>query len=213
MSYASQSGRARTEARNPQAFSVCQRCGIWYNFVDLAWQFDYRGSTLQNTRLLVCHSCLDTPQEQLRAIDLPADPLPVPFSIIEPFIADETEGPTTPFGPPTGLEGYAISPSQNGVAYGTPVPALSITANGTTTISVTCSRPHGLVTNDQISVQGITNRHASGFFSIIATTGTAFTYTTFAPIPAAALITPTTLILTALVGLPYGVTSIPQVGP
>ena len=68
MAYASQSGRARTSASNPQAFAVCDRCGIWYNHVDLQWQYDWAGSSLINKRLLVCGRCLDVPQQQLRAI-------------------------------------------------------------------------------------------------------------------------------------------------
>ena len=38
---------------------------------------DYRGNTLQNLRLLVCPRCLDTPQDQLRPIIVPPDPIPI----------------------------------------------------------------------------------------------------------------------------------------
>lgn len=91
MAYASRSGRARTNPSAPRNFSVCQRCGLWYNFSDLTWQFDYRGATLQNLRLLVCtRNCLDRPQPQLKVISLPADPVPVPYAIPETFFDDET---------------------------------------------------------------------------------------------------------------------------
>ena len=53
MGYASKSGRARTSPSNPQAFAVCDRCGIWYNHVDLKYQFEWRGATLQNIQILV----------------------------------------------------------------------------------------------------------------------------------------------------------------
>jgi hypothetical protein len=77
MGYASQAGRARTSSSNPQAHAICDRCGFRYNWIDLSWQFDWRGSALQNLRILVCKDCLDRPQEQLRAIVIPADPTPI----------------------------------------------------------------------------------------------------------------------------------------
>ena len=40
MGYASQAGRARTDASNPQAHAICDRCGFRYNHVDLRWQFE-----------------------------------------------------------------------------------------------------------------------------------------------------------------------------
>lgn len=77
MGYASKSGRAHTNPSNPQAFAICDRCNFTYNHVNLRWQFDWRGTSLQNIRLLVCDTCYDTPQEQLRAIVVPADPVPI----------------------------------------------------------------------------------------------------------------------------------------
>lgn len=90
MGYASRSGRARTSSVNPQAFAVCDRCGIWYNHVDLRWQFDWRGTSLQNIRLLVCSPCYDEPQHQLRAIVIPADPIPIQNPRIQDFVTAET---------------------------------------------------------------------------------------------------------------------------
>ena len=95
MGWASRSGRARTNASNPQAFAVCDRCGIWYNHVDLKFQYDYRGATLQNIQLLVCKGCYDTPQENIRSIVLPADPVPIPNPRVESFLQDETNYRTT----------------------------------------------------------------------------------------------------------------------
>ena len=90
MAYASQSGRARTSASNPQAHAICDRCGFRYNLVNLKWQFDWRGASLMNIRLLVCNDCYDTPQEQLRAIIVPADPVPVMNPRIQDFVTAET---------------------------------------------------------------------------------------------------------------------------
>mgnify|MGYP003650110121 CR=1 FL=1 len=77
MGYASRAGRARTSASNPQAHAVCDRCSFRYNHVDLRWQMDWAGASLINKRILVCDRCYDTPQEQLRAIVIPADPVPI----------------------------------------------------------------------------------------------------------------------------------------
>jgi hypothetical protein len=82
-------GRARVSASNPQAFAVCDDCGIWYNHVDLRWQMQWSGTKLQNLRLLVCERCWDDPQPQLKARILPPDPLPIRNPRPEYFYIDE----------------------------------------------------------------------------------------------------------------------------
>lgn len=91
MAYASQSGRAKTNPRAPQAHAICDRCGWRYNRVDLAWQFDWAGASLINKRILVCDTCYDEPQQQLRAIVVPADPVPIENPRIEYYVDDETD--------------------------------------------------------------------------------------------------------------------------
>lgn len=91
MGYASRSGRARTSARNPRAFGVCDRCSLWYNHHNLQWQYDWAGASLINKRILVCDTCYDTPQNQLRAIVLPADPVPIINPRTEPYLWDSTD--------------------------------------------------------------------------------------------------------------------------
>lgn len=68
---------AEISARKPRALGVCDRCGAVYNRDRLHWQFQWAGTKLMNLRLLVCQSCLDVPQEQLRTIILPIDPVPI----------------------------------------------------------------------------------------------------------------------------------------
>ena len=247
MAYASRSGRARTSATSPQAFGVCDRCGEWWNFVNLSWQYDWRGASIQNLYIKVCPHCRDTPQEQLRAIVLPPDPEPIIQARVEWFVQDETTtmsvapastDPVTgipvyapvpmatvpgvqmtpePVGRPVGLLQGAVMPLQvvNGVPmqFGAKLPLVSVTANGTDQIAVTCSAPHGLATNDQISVEGLSNNLADGFYSVTVTTATAFSYQTYSVIAAGGLLTGTTNMVTCLVGLPYGYAQIPQVGP
>lgn len=48
-----------------------------YSLRNLKWQFQWQGMQLQNLRILVCTTCLDIPQIQLKTIILPPDPLPV----------------------------------------------------------------------------------------------------------------------------------------
>jgi hypothetical protein len=210
----------------------------------LKWQFDWAGASLINKRILVCDTCYDTPQEQLRAIVLPPDPVPIINPRIEYFVDDETNyqtisqptqydpvsgipiPPSTvlltqdgqnmtelPYGQPTGLEPYAIAPLINKEQYNVTIPVLSVFSNGSTIIQVTCSSPHGLVTNSQIYVEGLNNPLAQGLFSVNVTTATAFNYVTYSAIPLGSLQTGTTLVATTLVGLPYGYNQIPQVGP
>ena len=244
MGYASLSGRARTSSRNPRAFGVCDRCAMWHNHYQLKWQYDWGGASLINKRILVCDTCYDTPQNQLRAIILPADPMPVVNPRTEPYAFDETntrvvsqpaqidpntglaipgtaptlqtqdgqDMTTQPIGPPVGLDQNAVMPLQEGQTYARVLPILSITATGGTTVSVTCSSAHGLSTNDQIAVEGITKAQASGFYSVTVLGATSFTYQIGKPLAAQSLLTATTRVITAIVGLPYGYTQIPQTG-
>jgi hypothetical protein len=244
MAYASIAGRARTSSRNPQAHAICDRCGGRFNFVDLHWQYDWRGAVIQNLRILVCRECLDRPQEQLRAIVVPPDPTPIMNARTEPFCIDETNflevtapaliDPVTgihvptnnlrttvnnlnrtinPFGVPEGLTLNAVMP-YNGAkqkAFGIPLPLLSVTGNGTTTVTVTCFKPHGLVNNPQIAAEGLAYPDANGFFSVTVISATAFTYMTYGACPLEPLLTPTTLIVTCLISLPCDYDQIPLI--
>ena len=244
MAYASKQGRARHSVTSPTAAGVCDRCGFVYQFSDLQWQYDWRGASLQNLRFLVCRHCLDTPQEQLRAIVVPADPTPIinarPQDFIDAEIDYQTISAPTVYDPVTGipipgttrlisedgsylttqaigipndLDQAAIMPLNGKVHYGVKLPVLSVTANGTDVITVTCSAVHGLVTDKQISIEGLSNKHACGTFSVTVTTATAFTYRTSPfSIAAGALLTSTTNMVTADVGLPRQYTQIPQTG-
>ena len=95
MGYASKQGRARVSSSSPEAAGICDRCGFVYSFRSLKWQFDWRGSSLQNIRLLVCDRCYDTPQEQLRAIVVPADPTPIMNARVQDFVAASSDNRVT----------------------------------------------------------------------------------------------------------------------
>lgn len=242
MAYASQSGRARASSRNPRAFAVCDRCGMWYNHPDLRWQFDWAGASLINKRLLVCTPCYDVPQQQLRAIVIPADPVPIVQPRLEYYANDETDWttvgsgttdpvtglpipPTTvlntqngnslttqPVGAPLGLEANAQMPLVMDVAWGVALPVAYILANGTTTITVACSTAHGLSANSQVSVEGLTVAAACGTYSVSIVSSTVFSYMTNAAVPSGSLAGGNTMATTMDAGLPYGHTQIPQTG-
>lgn len=236
-------GRASVSSTNPRAFGICDRCGFLYNHIRLQWQFDYAGAGLINKRILVCNDCMDTPQAQLRAIVLPADPVPIQNPRVQDYAAAETDNVTTsgatvydpvtgipipsttnivtqggqnmttqPIGEPVGLDQNAVMPLYNQSAYRVNLSPLSVIANGTTVIAVTCSAAHGMSTNNQIAVEGLSVNAANGFYSVTVTSATAFTYEVTSAIPAGSLLQTTTLMVTALVGLPYGYTQIPQTG-
>lgn len=270
MSYASISGRARTNSRKPQAHAICDRCGFRYNFVDLSWQYGWRGAAVQNLRILVCRPCRDNLQEQLRAIVLPADPTPIvnartqDFSlaetdlrvISEPVRVDPVTGipipgrtyrvtqdggnrTTTPYGQPIGLQLNAVMPYNGGVQrhYGVPLDVISVTANGTNIIAVTCRVAHGLVNDNpernQVAISGLANSAAEGLYTVAVTSAMAFSYQIFAPLPGgasfdadsdtgadsgtpvnvpnSALLTGGSRIWTCFVGLPRNYARIPQI--
>ena len=238
-------GRASVSSKNPRAFGICDRCGFLYNHDRLQWQFDYAGSGLINKRILVCNPCNDVPQNQLRAIVLPADPTPILNPRVENYANAETDfvatnAPTvTDFwtgipvpsttdivtqdgvnvttqvlGKPTGLDQNAVMPLLNQTQYRVVLSPLSISSQtGTSTITVTFSSAHGLNTNDQIAVQGLTDNKADGIYSVTVTNPMIFTYQVNSAIPTGGLLQGTTLMVTALVGLPYNYTPIPLTGP
>lgn len=83
-------GRAKVDANSPRAFGICDRCGFLYNHSDLHWQYDFRGRSLANLRILVCETCEDTPQNQLKPRVIPPDPVPIPNARPERYRQYET---------------------------------------------------------------------------------------------------------------------------
>lgn len=78
MGFADIHGRARVNPKSPEAFGVCDTCGVWYNHSALLKQVEWQGPKLAWVGYLVCSRCYDDPQPQLRPIRLPRlDPAPV----------------------------------------------------------------------------------------------------------------------------------------
>ncbi len=82
-------GRAEIDPFAPQALGICDRCGFQYNLRALRYQYQWAGDTMINLHLRVCDRCHDVPQEQLRIIRLPPDPLPVMDPRPEDFASAE----------------------------------------------------------------------------------------------------------------------------
>lgn len=88
-------GRAKVSVRSPDPFSICDNCGFLYNHSELRWQMEWAGNKLINTKQLVCRRCNDIPNTQLRAIVVPADPMPVLNPRVQNYQAAETNFRTT----------------------------------------------------------------------------------------------------------------------
>ena len=96
MAYASICGKAVANPTAPRAFGTCDRCQTVYNHSDLRWQYDYRGRTLQNLRILVCARCEDESQPQLKPRILPPDPQTIKDARPYPYCqAEEDDRYTT----------------------------------------------------------------------------------------------------------------------
>jgi hypothetical protein len=162
MAYASQSGRARTNAANPQAHAICDRCGFRYNWVDLQWQFDWRGATMQNIKILVCKTCIDKPQEQLRAIVVPADPTPIVNARTQDFTAAETNYRT------------AANGSQTDFFTGLPKPSTTViqTQSGQNQTTIPLGIPSDLDPDAIMPLSGTTHYAVAVPFLSVLSNGT-----------------------------------------
>lgn len=128
----------------------------------------------------------------------PTTGIPIPGTTT--LLTEDGQNLTTqPFGPGphgrrVGLEQGAVMPLNNDVIYAVQLPILSVIANGTDVVSVTCFEPHGLVTNAQISIEGLNVIGANGFYSVTVISATAFFYRTNKPIAAGSLLQSVTII-------------------
>ena len=240
MGWASKFGRARVSSQAVEAAGVCDRCSFVYTHRDLQWQYEYAGVSLQNTRILVCQRCLDEPQPQNRAIIIPPDPVPiqnprpelyqqaeVDYLTLTPGTVDPVTGiaiPNTtqmttvggspmtkqPVGKPKGYVLDAQMPIVAGQKFAVKLPIVALYSSGGVLIIATTSTPHGLSTNAQVGIAGVTSPGAAGVYSVTVTSPTQFTYQCAATVPAGSVLTAYTRAITMNMGLPYGMTQVPQ---
>lgn len=90
-----------------------------YNHDHLKWQFQWAGARLINQRILVCQTCYDTPQEQLRTIILPPDPVAIEYPVPENYATTDN--------PISGI-GFSNNPLNNGTNIGTLVSNAGLSA-------------------------------------------------------------------------------------
>ena len=137
--------------------------------------------------------------------------IPIPGDIL--LVTEDCLNLTqSPVGTPHGLAQSAVMPWNGTAPYGAELPVLAVNSDGSCIVTVICATPHGLQTNAQVSVEGVTVAAASGFYSVTATTATVFTYQANAPISSQSLLGPTTLVQTMNAGVPRNYTQIPSTG-
>lgn len=126
-------GRAKVSTRNPEAFAICDGCGFLYQHSELRFQLQWSGNKLVNLKQLVCRRCNDIPQTQLRAIVLPADPMPIMNPRVQNYQAASTD--------------YRATSGQNTVnpLTGIPIPGntLRITENDDFRVTQQTGAPNG----------------------------------------------------------------------
>ena len=109
---------SRVSPTDPEALGQCDRCSFWYNLRDLKFQYEWSGTHLYSLGILVCDRCLDVPQEQLRTILIPADPVPVLNARVPNFAYEEQTARLTEFNapknPPWGAGPQMLRCLQNG---------------------------------------------------------------------------------------------------
>jgi len=148
----------------------------------------------------------------------PLTGIPVPSTTTMATIIGQTMnkqplGPTSNPRSNLGLDMGAQMPLVDAIKWGQPISFLSVMANNTCVVTVTCSAAHGLSTGAQMAVMGLSNPEANGFFNITITSGTAFTYQVNRPIPTGPLLTSNVKMVTANVGVPWNFNGqIPQDG-
>lgn len=188
-------GRAKVSTRNPEAFAICDDCGFLFNHSELRWQMEWGGNKLINKRQLVCRRCNDIPNTQLRAIVLPADPLPIMNPRVQNYQAAVTDYRTTSgqntVDPTTGIpipgntmritenDDYRVTqqtgepPGGKNTLPGTDPNAVTYRVisnaanNGSGLIRLTVNTTSGMITGQQVTVRDVTGTtEANGNWAI-----------------------------------------------
>ena len=78
-----------TDPTAPRAWGTDDRTGFVGMQHKLCWQYEWRGTRLENTKILVLPQYLDQPQRQLGTIILPPYPVGIINARPEPYYSDE----------------------------------------------------------------------------------------------------------------------------
>jgi hypothetical protein len=93
--------RCPTNPFQPQYVGYCERCNQKVYYDNLRFQYEFRGQSLVNTRILVCSRCEDHPQENVRPIIIgpdsqPPTPRPTATHIAEQMLGTGLTAPPSP---------------------------------------------------------------------------------------------------------------------
>lgn len=69
--------RAWASITRPEAWGQCDRCNQTWLHRQLRFQKKWQGINLANLFILVCPVCYDKPQENIRTLIIPLDPVPI----------------------------------------------------------------------------------------------------------------------------------------
>lgn len=124
--------------RYPRTLGICDYCGRTWHLDELRYQMEWGGPNIINLHYRVCPRCYDKPQEQLRSIVLPPDPIPSLDPRVEFYDID------------SGLQGFVqntLDPTNSNITYaqllqasqawGLPQPALTNRSGTLTTAFAT----------------------------------------------------------------------------
>ncbi len=81
--------RARTDPTSPRAWATDDRSGFIGNHENMVWNYQWRGKSLINTKVLTYPDMADVPQRQLGILILPPDPPPIGNARPEQYFIDE----------------------------------------------------------------------------------------------------------------------------
>lgn len=130
----------------PSARAVCDRCGQMWQHSQLSFQFQWVGPKLQNLWVLVCPPCLDKPQEQLRTIVLPPDPVPILNARPEDYVSDNNP-----------LSGIGVSANFFKPQYGSMIGNLTGGGGINAAVDGNLNKPFSMSANNPISNSSYNN--------------------------------------------------------
>lgn len=80
--------QAYASQTRPEAWGQCDRCNRTYLHKNLTFQKKWQGIQLANLFVLVCWECYDKPQENIRTLIIPPDPIPIMNARPEQYSAE-----------------------------------------------------------------------------------------------------------------------------
>lgn len=169
-------GRAFVNPTGPRAWASCDRCGFLYNHHKLRFQFDFAGPVLQNLRFLVCNTCYDKPQDQLKPVILPADPIPINNARPEPYAQDNTDWRVTQDGSFRVTQDDNLRVVQSGEWQSYPI----LTTSGTGTVATVTYSGITVPIGVTITITGVVPNLYNGSFVVTSSSSGSVSFSSVA---------------------------------